>query len=111
MSETDSGHPVFKGLERLEGVSFYQAVHVTPSKDAQVLARLNDQTPLLLERQIGEGKVLVFTSTFDNSSERPAGARRLLGAVRAAIGDLSGRRRSGAAGERSGGLLRRVTNP
>ncbi len=68
VSETDSGHPIFKGLERLEGVSFYQAVRVTPSKDAKVLAKLNDQTPLLLERQIGEGKVLVFTSTIDNTS-------------------------------------------
>ncbi len=68
VSETDSGHPIFKGLERLEGVSFYQAVRVDPSKDAKVLAKLNDQTPLLLERQIGEGKVLVFTSTIDNSS-------------------------------------------
>lgn len=68
VSETDAGHPVFKGLERLEGVSFYQAVSVVPSKDARVLARLNNQTPLLIERQIGEGKALVFTSTFDNVS-------------------------------------------
>jgi hypothetical protein len=41
---------------------------VDPSKDAHVLAKLNDQTPLLLERQIGQGKVLVFTSTLDNIS-------------------------------------------
>ena len=33
-----------------------------------MLARLNDQTPLVLERKIGEGKVLVFASTFDNVS-------------------------------------------
>ena len=46
-------------------MKFYQAIHVTPSK-SRVLARLNDQTPLVLERQLGEGKVLVFTSTFDN---------------------------------------------
>jgi hypothetical protein len=31
-----------------------------------VAARLGDQTPLLLDQQIGEGHVLVFTSTFDN---------------------------------------------
>lgn len=66
VADTDSGHPVMKGLSRLEGVDFYQTVGVAPSKDARILARLNDQTPLLLERQIGEGKVLVFTSTFDN---------------------------------------------
>jgi hypothetical protein len=66
VSDIDSGHPVMKGLERLDGVSFYQAVRVAASKDAHVLARLNDQTPLLLERPIGQGKVMVFTSTFDN---------------------------------------------
>lgn len=68
VSETDSGHPILKGLEHLEGVSFYQAVKVVPAKDAKVLAKLSDQTPLMLERQIGEGKVLVFTSTIDNTS-------------------------------------------
>ena len=68
VSDIDSGHPVMKGLERLDGVSFYQAVNVTPSKDAKVLAKLSNQTPLLLERQIGRGKVLVFTSTFDDVS-------------------------------------------
>ncbi len=68
VADTDAGHPVLKGLERLNGVDFYQTVGVTPAKDAKVLAKLNDQTPLLLERQIGEGKVLVFTSTIDNIS-------------------------------------------
>ena len=29
-------------------------------------ARLGDQTPLLLDQQLGEGHVLVFASTFDN---------------------------------------------
>ncbi len=68
VGDIDSGHPVMKGLERLEGVSFYQAVRVAASKDAHVIVKLNDQTPLLLERQMGEGKVLVFTSTIDNVS-------------------------------------------
>jgi hypothetical protein len=68
VADIDAGHPVMKGLERLDGVSFYQAVRVAASKDAKVLAKLNDQTPLLLERPIGQGKVMVFTSTFDNLS-------------------------------------------
>ncbi len=65
VSEIDAGHPALRSVERFAGVKFYQAIHVTPSK-SRVLARLNDQTPLVLERQLGEGKVLVFTSTFDN---------------------------------------------
>jgi hypothetical protein len=67
VSEIDSGHPVMRSVERFEGVKFYQAIKVTPAK-SKVLARLNDGTPLVLERQIGEGKVLVFASTFDKLS-------------------------------------------
>ena len=66
-SEVDAGHPALRSVEKFEGVKFYQAIHVTPAK-SHVLARLSDQTPLVLERQIGEGKALVFTSTFDNVS-------------------------------------------
>jgi hypothetical protein len=65
VSEIDAGHPAMRSVERFTGVKFYQAIHVTPAK-SRVLARLNDQTPLVLERKMGEGKVLVFTSTFDN---------------------------------------------
>ena len=64
VSEIDTGHPVMRSVERFDGVKFYQAIKVTPAK-SKVLARLNDGTPLVLERQIGEGKVLVFASTFD----------------------------------------------
>ncbi len=56
-----------KNVERFDGVKFYQVVRVAPTK-SRVIAKLGDQTPLVLERQIGEGKVLVFTSTFDNNS-------------------------------------------
>jgi len=34
----------------------------------EVLAKMNDQTPLVMERSIGEGKVIAFASTFDNVS-------------------------------------------
>jgi hypothetical protein len=65
VSEIDAGHPALRSVERFSGVKFYQAIRVTPAK-SRVLARLNDQTPLVLESQLGEGKVLVFASTFDN---------------------------------------------
>lgn len=67
VSDIDAGHPALRSVERFADVKFYLAVHVNPTK-SQVLARLNDQTPLVLERKIGEGTVLVFTSTFDNVS-------------------------------------------
>jgi Aerotolerance regulator N-terminal/von Willebrand factor type A domain len=40
--------------------------NVVDAGQARVAARLNDGTPLLLDRQVGEGHVLLFTSGFDN---------------------------------------------
>ena len=31
-----------------------------------MVARLSDQTPLLIDQQAGQGRILVFASTFDN---------------------------------------------
>ena len=45
-------------------MQFYQVVRVDPG-NSRVIARLTNQVPLLLEKQVGEGRVLVFTSTFD----------------------------------------------
>lgn len=63
----DLTHPVLRATGRWENVKFYQATKVDPGQ-GRVLARLGDDTPLLLEKRIGEGRVMVFTSTFDNIS-------------------------------------------
>jgi hypothetical protein len=63
----DPTHPSIHGANRWEGVKFYQVTRIEPGK-AQVLARLADETPILLEKRLGEGRVLVFGSTFDNLS-------------------------------------------
>jgi Aerotolerance regulator N-terminal/von Willebrand factor type A domain len=65
VTDIDSGHPALRSVDRFNGVKFYQAIHVSTAR-SRVLAKLNDGTPLVLERAIGEGKVLAFTSTFDN---------------------------------------------
>jgi hypothetical protein len=55
--------------DRWDDVKFYQAIRVAPGPEgapARVAARLTDQTPLLMDHQVGEGHVLVFASTFDN---------------------------------------------
>jgi hypothetical protein len=65
VTDIDAGHPALRSVDRFNGVKFYQAIHVSATK-SRVLAKLNDGTPLVLERTIGEGKVLAFTSTFDN---------------------------------------------
>jgi len=63
----DAGHPSIHNAQRWDDVKFYQAVRVNPGA-ARIAARLGDDTPLLLDKQIGEGRALVFASTFDNIS-------------------------------------------
>jgi hypothetical protein len=63
----DTGHPSILNAQHWDDVKFYQAVRISAGA-AQVAARLGDDTPLLLEKQVGEGRVLVFASTFDNIS-------------------------------------------
>ncbi len=67
VTDIDAGHPALRSVDRFNTVKFYQAMQVTSAK-SRVLAKLNDGTPLVLERSLGEGKVLAFTSTFDNVS-------------------------------------------
>ncbi len=63
----DPAHPAVQRSHQWDNVKFYQSVRVEPGK-SKVIAKLSDNTPLLLEKQIGEGRVLVFASTFDNIS-------------------------------------------
>ncbi|MEZ5399018.1 MAG: BatA domain-containing protein [Bryobacteraceae bacterium] len=67
VTDSDGTHPAIRRSVRWEGVKFYWAVKA-PVDEAAVLARLNDRTPLLQEKRLGEGRVLVFASTFDNQS-------------------------------------------
>ena len=65
VGETDPSYPSLEKANRWTGVKFYFAVRVA-GNGARVAARLTDQTPLLLEKKIGEGRVLLFTSGLDN---------------------------------------------
>ena len=65
MGETDPSHPSIGKADRWAGVEFFFAVRVDPA-GARVAARLTDQTPLLLEKKVGEGRVLLLTSGLDN---------------------------------------------
>ena len=67
VANADSEHPALRRTNKLDGVQFYQVIKVDPG-DSHVIARLTNQLPLLLEKQVGEGRVLVFTSTFDRIS-------------------------------------------
>jgi hypothetical protein len=67
VAAADAEHPALRRANKLDGVKFYQVIRVDPGP-SRVVARLTNQVPLLLEKQVGEGRVLVFTSTFDNIS-------------------------------------------
>jgi hypothetical protein len=65
VGSSDSSFPGVAKAGGWPGVKFYYALNVDPG-DARVIVRLGDQTPLLLEKRIGEGRVLLLTSGLDN---------------------------------------------
>jgi hypothetical protein len=65
VGETDLTHPVLSQASGWNDVKVYYATVVDPGQ-GRVLVRLTDQTPLLIEKQVGSGHVLLFTSGFDN---------------------------------------------
>ena len=65
VGSSDSSYPAVAKAGGWTGVKFFYALDVDPG-DARVIVRLGDQTPLLLEKRIGEGRVVLLTSGLDN---------------------------------------------
>jgi hypothetical protein len=65
IGEIDSAHPALRGLDDLRSAKFTRYVGVEPGADDRVLIRLDDGAPLLIERTLGAGRVLLFTSSLD----------------------------------------------
>jgi hypothetical protein len=65
VGEADPAHASISKANRWSGVRFYFAVQPDTAA-ARVVARLTDGTPLLVEKKLGEGRVLLFTSGLDN---------------------------------------------
>ena len=66
---SDSSYPAVAKAGGWPGVKFFYALDVDPGAGpdaARVIVRLGDQTPLLLEKRIGEGRVMLLTSGLDN---------------------------------------------
>jgi len=61
----DPSHPSILQDSRWGDVKFYRAIRIEPGS-ARVVARLSDETPLLVDQPEGEGHILIFASTFDN---------------------------------------------
>jgi hypothetical protein len=68
VASTDTSYPAF-AAGNWGGVNFYQVAKLQlpeSSPDTRVAATLSDGTPLLIDRQVGEGHAIVFTSPLDN---------------------------------------------
>lgn len=64
----DNQHPAMVGVAHLESVQFSDWMQLTPKAGARVLAKLADGSPLLVEEPTGEGRLLIFASSLDNSA-------------------------------------------
>jgi hypothetical protein len=65
VGSSDTSYPAVGKADGWAGVRFFYALDVDPG-DARVIVRLGDQTPLLLEKRVGEGRVVLLTSGLDN---------------------------------------------
>jgi hypothetical protein len=69
VGSSDSSYPAVAKADGWAGVKFFYALDVDPGNGpdaARVIVRLSDQTPLLLEKRLGEGRVVLLTSGLDN---------------------------------------------
>jgi hypothetical protein len=68
----DYSHPVFDDFKdprngTFTGIRFYQYRTLSPAPTDRVLARYDDGAAALVERRVGSGRVIAFTSTLDPS--------------------------------------------
>ncbi len=70
VGQVDAQHEIFAGLAGSSALirpKFRTYVHVVPQAGAAVLARYDNGDPLLIERRMGKGAILAFTSSFGTS--------------------------------------------
>jgi len=65
VGEADPTYPSLAKSDRWANVEFFFAV-AADTTGARVVAKLTDGTPLLVEKKLSEGRVLLFTSGLDN---------------------------------------------
>ena len=62
----DESHPVLNEVKSFQGVKFYRYAKLPVGDEDNVLARLSDGSPLLVERPMGDGRMLVLASSLGN---------------------------------------------
>ena len=74
VNKYDENHPIFdifheKVFSGQYGPQFYQGMEVTPTPDATVIARFEDETPFLIERREGKSRLLFFNAGLHQQSK------------------------------------------
>ncbi|MEZ5492585.1 MAG: VWA domain-containing protein [Gammaproteobacteria bacterium] len=65
IADFDRRHPILQPLDSDWTARFQRHWQLVPTGDADVLMRFDNTLPALVERQVGEGKVILFASTMD----------------------------------------------
>ena len=73
MTVMEYGHPVFEQFRsprsgNFSSVKVFGYRNVIPAKDAQLLAKFDAGSPAVLERRVGNGRVLLWASALDRSA-------------------------------------------
>jgi len=89
VGQSDASYLAAGSPEEWEGVKFFYAAAVE-ERGARVAMRLQDGTPLLLERPLGEGRVVVFASGLDRLTNDLPLKPVFVAFVERLIRDLSG---------------------
>lgn len=63
----DGQHPALTGITHFDNAQFADWMQLSSKPGARVLAKLANGSPLLIEEQMGEGRLLIFASSLDNS--------------------------------------------
>jgi hypothetical protein len=65
VSAVEQSHPALRDAQGWRSVRFFRYVAVEPQEGDAALIRFEDGRPLLLERRVGAGRLLVLTSPLD----------------------------------------------
>jgi hypothetical protein len=65
VAAVEESHPALRDAQGWRSVRFFRYVPIEPQPDDTVLIRFEDGHPLLIERHVGAGRLLVLTSPLD----------------------------------------------
>jgi hypothetical protein len=93
ISAVNNRHPIFQPLGSIDfnGTRFKDYWPVLPVQESSVLMELDGGVPVLMERSVGKGKVLLFASSLDMTWNNLALQAAYLPMLHEAIGYLAGR--------------------